>query len=178
MADVQIYLIKIHLRSVLFIWQLMKKEYLCKKKKHRWTTASTASQQPSSVRVADRTVDTEMLPFWNPTSRLTCVSLSFFVTFFEGDKLYSFSSGVTEKIGNTEDDPRAPQDSGLHRVVILGSHALQLQVTVTPKYNHLLPIDHRAHSSDMEGQLWFVATVTLVSGLWIHHSRLLTDLFC
>lgn len=57
---------------------------------------------------------------------------------------------MTEKEANTADDL---QDSGLHRIVISGSHALQLQVTVAPKYNHLLPIDHQALRNDLEGQL-------------------------
>lgn len=54
---------------------------------------------------------------------------------------------------NTEDHMQDSQDSGLHRVVIFGSHALQLQITIAPKYNHLLPIDHQALSNDLEGQL-------------------------
>lgn len=75
------------------------------------------------------------------------------LSLFQGDKLYRLSSGVAEKNVNTEDHQQDPQDSGLHRIVILGSHAVQLQITVASKYNHLLPVDRQALSNDLDGQL-------------------------
>lgn len=112
------------------------------------------------------------LPLGIHPSPLICVSL---FLFFEGDKLYCLSSGEAEKNGTTEDHLQDSQDSGLHRIVILGSHALQLQITVSPKYNHLLPVDEQALSNDLGGQLWFAPADTQVSHLlWIHHTGLFT----
>lgn len=75
------------------------------------------------------------------------------VSLLPGDKLYGSASGAEPNGANTEDHQHDPQHSGLHRIVISGSHALQLQITVAPKYGHLLPIDSQALSSDLEGQL-------------------------
>lgn len=75
------------------------------------------------------------------------------VSLLPGDKLYRLSSGVAEKNVNAQDHQQDPQDSGLHRIVILGSHAVQLQITVAPKYNHLLPVNRQALSNDLDGQL-------------------------
>ena len=44
-------------------------------------------------------------------------------------------------------------DSALHRMVMLDPYSLTLQITVTPKYNHLLPVMEPAVSCDSKSRL-------------------------
>lgn len=45
------------------------------------------------------------------------------------------------------------QGSGLHRMIVLGSHDLNLQITITPKYNHLVPVMGQLLSHDPNSHL-------------------------
>lgn len=38
-------------------------------------------------------------------------------------------------------------------MIILGSHTLKLQVTITPKYNHLVPFTGQLFSNDPNSHL-------------------------
>ncbi|GAA6217691.1 nucleoside diphosphate-linked moiety X motif 19 [Lates japonicus] len=65
-----------------------------------------------------------------------------YISLLPGDKLYpSDTSGKTKVDTSTDPHPEGPQDdSGLHRIVIMNPYNTTLQVTITPKYNHLLPV--------------------------------------
>lgn len=75
---------------------------------------------------------------------------------FPGDKLYpSDTSGEAEVNTNTDAQREDPQDdSGLHRIVVSDPYTATLQVTITPKYNHLLPVVGQAFPQDTNSQLW------------------------
>lgn len=55
--------------------------------------------------------------------------------------------------GSKEGMSSEHQGSGLHRMIILGSYALNLQVTITPKYNHLVPVTGQLFSNDPDNHL-------------------------
>ncbi|KAK7913137.1 hypothetical protein WMY93_013348 [Mugilogobius chulae] len=55
-----------------------------------------------------------------------------YISLLPGDKLYS----VNTTGSNTHHDG----ESALHRMVILGSYNIRLQISITPRYKHLLPV--------------------------------------
>ncbi|XP_003977474.1 acyl-coenzyme A diphosphatase NUDT19 [Takifugu rubripes] len=69
------------------------------------------------------------------------------VSLLPGDKLYSMDTSGESRQG------MSAQDCGLHRMVILGSHSLNLQVSITPKYNHLAPVTGPVGSHDPNSHL-------------------------
>ncbi len=75
-------------------------------------------------------------------------------SFFPGDKLYpSDASGEAQVDTSADPELEDPQDdSGLHRIVVLDPYTSTLQVTITPKYNHLLPVVGQAIPRDSESQ--------------------------
>lgn len=78
---------------------------------------------------------------------------SLFVT---GDKLYPVNTaGETGEVGKSTDaqlkDPS--EDSALHRIVVSDPYTTNLQVTITPKYKHLLPVVEPPLSHDSKSQL-------------------------
>ncbi|XP_070765693.1 acyl-coenzyme A diphosphatase NUDT19 isoform X2 [Enoplosus armatus] len=62
-----------------------------------------------------------------------------YMSLLPGDKLYPLDASGEAKVDTSTD---TQDDSGLHRIVILDPYNTTLQVTITPKYNHLLPV-HR-----------------------------------
>ncbi|KAI3377768.1 hypothetical protein L3Q82_008909 [Scortum barcoo] len=65
-----------------------------------------------------------------------------YVSLLPGDRLYpSDPSGHAQVDTCTEAQTEDPQDdSGLHRIIISDPYSATLQVTITPKYNHLIPV--------------------------------------
>uniref|UniRef100_H3C472 Acyl-coenzyme A diphosphatase NUDT19 n=1 Tax=Tetraodon nigroviridis TaxID=99883 RepID=H3C472_TETNG len=70
------------------------------------------------------------------------------VSLLPGDKLYPVDASEEKEAMSTE-----RRGSGLHRMIILGSHTLNLQVTITPKYNHLVPVTGQHVSNDPDSHL-------------------------
>lgn len=81
---------------------------------------------------------------WNVINNVT---KSNFIFFPSGDKLYPMDTSGESGQG------MSAQDCGLHRMVILGSHTLNLQVTITPKYNQLAPVTGPVGSHDPNSHL-------------------------
>ncbi|XP_039990795.1 nucleoside diphosphate-linked moiety X motif 19 [Xiphias gladius] len=78
-----------------------------------------------------------------------------YIVLLPGDKLYqSNTSGKTQVDTSTDPQPEDPQgDTALHRMVILNPYSAKLQITITPKYNHLHPVVEPALSRDSRSQL-------------------------
>lgn len=98
---------------------------------------------------------------WNSYMRaydkLTMSVCFFLLLSFPGDKLYPLdTSGEAETDKSTDPPQEHHQHSGLHRMVIQDPYSLSLQVTITPKYNHVLPVVGQALESkaDSNSQLW------------------------
>lgn len=72
-----------------------------------------------------------------------------------GDKLYPVdASGESEVAKNTGPQSKDPQNaSPLHRMVMSDPYTISLQITITPKYNHVLPVVQPGVSCDSESQL-------------------------
>lgn len=83
-------------------------------------------------------------------------SLSLGLLTHPGDKLYPVDSPRdSEAAKNTAPQSKDHQDaSPLHRVVISDPYTLRVQITITPKYKHVLPVAHSAVSHDSKSQLW------------------------
>uniref|UniRef100_A0AAZ1XFC4 Acyl-coenzyme A diphosphatase NUDT19 n=1 Tax=Oreochromis aureus TaxID=47969 RepID=A0AAZ1XFC4_OREAU len=77
------------------------------------------------------------------------------ISLLPGDKLYPVDSPRdSEAAKNTVPPSKDHQDaSPLHRIVISDRYTLRLQITITPKYNHVLPVAHSAVSHDSKSQL-------------------------
>ncbi|KAE8297269.1 Nucleoside diphosphate-linked moiety X motif 19 [Larimichthys crocea] len=76
-----------------------------------------------------------------------------FLSLLPGDKLYPLdSSGEAKEHMSTDPHLEDTQDSGLHRMVFSDSHSLTLQVNITPKYNHLVPVGEQALPHDSNSQ--------------------------
>ncbi|XP_045910907.1 nucleoside diphosphate-linked moiety X motif 19 [Micropterus dolomieu] len=74
-----------------------------------------------------------------------------YISLLPGDKLYP--SGEAEGDSSTDTQLEDPQDdSGLNRIVISDPYTATLQVTITPKYNHLLPVVEQAFPHDSESK--------------------------
>lgn len=70
-----------------------------------------------------------------------------------GDKRYLLdTSGRAEQDASTNPQ-KDPQDSGLHRILIFDPHTMILQISITPKYNHLVPVVGQVLSHDSNSQL-------------------------
>ncbi|XP_023267782.1 nucleoside diphosphate-linked moiety X motif 19 [Seriola lalandi dorsalis] len=78
-----------------------------------------------------------------------------YISLLPGDKLYPLdTSGKTQVDTSTDSQLEDPQDdSALHRIVILNPYTTSLQITITPRYNHLLPVVEPALSHDSKSQL-------------------------
>ncbi|XP_035508021.1 nucleoside diphosphate-linked moiety X motif 19 isoform X2 [Morone saxatilis] len=72
-----------------------------------------------------------------------------YTSLLPGDKLYPLDTSGDAKT-DTSTDPQLedPQDSGLHRMLIFDPYTTTLQITITPKYNHLLPVVGQASPHD------------------------------
>ncbi|XP_040889782.1 nucleoside diphosphate-linked moiety X motif 19 [Toxotes jaculatrix] len=74
------------------------------------------------------------------------------ISLLPGDGLYP--SGQTQADTSTDHQREdAQDDSSLHRMVITNPYNTSLQITITPKYNHLLPVVKPASSHDSTSQL-------------------------
>ena len=104
-----------------------------------------------------------MLFLGDDSSIISSFPLSLFVFSFAlldsplspGDKLYPLDTSgkaqVETSTGPQMEDSQG--DSTLHRIMILNPYSAALQVTITPKYNHLLPVMEPALSQDAKSQL-------------------------
>ncbi|XP_013880493.1 acyl-coenzyme A diphosphatase NUDT19 [Austrofundulus limnaeus] len=69
------------------------------------------------------------------------------VSLLPGDKHYpADSSGLTQM-------ETCQDDSGLHRIVLSDPYTATLQITIKPKYNHLLPVVEPAESQNSKSHL-------------------------
>ncbi|CAN9506919.1 unnamed protein product [Ophioblennius macclurei] len=76
------------------------------------------------------------------------------ISLLPGDKLYSSAPSEEVKIEQSSDRVSDSQEeSALHRLVISDPYSLTLQVTITPKFNHLLPVMNPTFSHDSKSQL-------------------------
>ncbi|XP_006779956.2 LOW QUALITY PROTEIN: nucleoside diphosphate-linked moiety X motif 19 [Neolamprologus brichardi] len=77
------------------------------------------------------------------------------ISLLPGDKLYPVDSPRdSEAAKSTAPQSKDHQDaSPLHRIVISDPYTLRVQITITPKYNHVLPVAHSAVSHDSKSQL-------------------------
>ncbi|MEQ2222949.1 hypothetical protein ILYODFUR_031777 [Ilyodon furcidens] len=78
-----------------------------------------------------------------------------YISLLPGDKLYPRDSSKQAEGDHTRDSQleEQPDDSDLHRIVISDPYTITLQITVKPKYNHLLPVMEPALSHNLKGQL-------------------------
>ncbi|XP_028331681.1 acyl-coenzyme A diphosphatase NUDT19 [Gouania willdenowi] len=75
-----------------------------------------------------------------------------YISLLPGDKLYpSDSSAKSESDENAE--PHLKEESALHRVLLSDPYTMTLQVTITPKYKHLLPVMESTSPKDSKSQL-------------------------
>lgn len=75
-----------------------------------------------------------------------------YISILPGDKLYPLhTSGEKDK--STDPQPEDPQGSGLHRILIFDKYRRSLQITITPKYNHLLPVEGQDFPHDSNSHL-------------------------
>uniref|UniRef100_A0A1A8SAY9 Acyl-coenzyme A diphosphatase NUDT19 n=1 Tax=Nothobranchius rachovii TaxID=451742 RepID=A0A1A8SAY9_9TELE len=72
------------------------------------------------------------------------------ISLLPGDKLYPHDSSCRTEVGHTTD---SQDDAGLHRIVLLDPYTVTLQVTIKPKYNHLLPVVEPASTHISESHL-------------------------
>nr|XP_046239204.1 nucleoside diphosphate-linked moiety X motif 19 [Scatophagus argus] len=71
------------------------------------------------------------------------------ISLLPGDKLYPLdTSGEAQGDSQLEDS----RHSGLHRMLLLDSYTINLQITITPKYSHLLPVVGQAFPHDSNSQ--------------------------
>lgn len=70
------------------------------------------------------------------------------ISLLPGDKLYPVDTDAS-----TNPEIQAPQQSGLHRILISDPYTLTLQITITPKFNHVLPVMGPASPRDSNSQL-------------------------
>ncbi|XP_059179964.1 nucleoside diphosphate-linked moiety X motif 19 [Centropristis striata] len=69
-----------------------------------------------------------------------------YISLLPGDKHYP-----ADTPGEAEGDPQ--DNSALHRIVVTDPYSLTLQITIKPKYNHLLPVLERTSPHDSKSQL-------------------------
>lgn len=77
------------------------------------------------------------------------------ISLLPGDKEYRLNpSGEAEVNTDTDCQLEEPQDdSALHRILISDPYTVSLQMTITPKYNHLVPVEDKAFPQDSKSQL-------------------------
>ncbi|XP_041846758.1 nucleoside diphosphate-linked moiety X motif 19 [Melanotaenia boesemani] len=75
------------------------------------------------------------------------------ISLLPGDKLYPLdAAGQGDKITDSQlKDPQ--EDSALHRIVISDPYTTTVQITITPKYNHVLPVVEPVLSHASKDQL-------------------------
>ncbi|KAM9765081.1 acyl-coenzyme A diphosphatase NUDT19 [Menidia menidia] len=71
-----------------------------------------------------------------------------YVSLLPGDKQYP-----KENSEQTGAEKNPDTDSALHRILISDPYTTTLQITIMPKYNHLLPVEEPGLSHDVNGQL-------------------------
>lgn len=93
----------------------------------------------------------------HPTHRLIIVFICVLLdcSLIPGDELYPVdTSGASEDAKYTGPQSKEPQNaSPLHRAVLSDPYTISLQITITPKYNHVLPVVQPAASGDSKSQL-------------------------
>ncbi|XP_070688655.1 acyl-coenzyme A diphosphatase NUDT19 [Pempheris klunzingeri] len=73
------------------------------------------------------------------------------ISLLPGDKLYPLDTSGGADVDKSTEDPQ--DDSGLHRILIFDSYTTTVQVTITPKYNHLRPVVGQAFPHASKSQL-------------------------
>ncbi|XP_063738162.1 nucleoside diphosphate-linked moiety X motif 19 [Eleginops maclovinus] len=71
-----------------------------------------------------------------------------------GDKNYPLDTSGEAEVG-TSTTPQvedAQDDSALHRLVSADQNTINIQITITPKYNHLLPVVEKTFAHDLKSQ--------------------------
>ncbi|XP_060896989.1 nucleoside diphosphate-linked moiety X motif 19 isoform X1 [Labrus mixtus] len=78
-----------------------------------------------------------------------------FISLLPGDKSYPLDTSEEAQVDTcTESDLESPQDApALHRSVIVDPYTINVQITIPPKYNHLLPVLEEAAPLDSKSQL-------------------------
>lgn len=75
------------------------------------------------------------------------------ISLLPGDRLYPLdASRQGDKITDSQLKDHQ-EDSALHRIVISDPYTIDVQITITPKYNHLLPVVEPASSRASENHL-------------------------
>ncbi|XP_034732754.1 nucleoside diphosphate-linked moiety X motif 19 isoform X1 [Etheostoma cragini] len=78
-----------------------------------------------------------------------------YISLLPGDKCYPLDTLGEAEVGTSADpqleDPQ--DDSALHRIVIIDPSTITLQITITPKYKHLLPVVEQTFPRDSKSQL-------------------------
>ncbi|XP_078107908.1 acyl-coenzyme A diphosphatase NUDT19 isoform X2 [Sander vitreus] len=78
-----------------------------------------------------------------------------YISLLPGDKRYPLDTSGEAEVGASADpqleDPQ--DDSALHRIVIVDPSTITLQITITPKYKHLLPVVEQTFPRDSKSQL-------------------------
>ncbi|XP_075966328.1 acyl-coenzyme A diphosphatase NUDT19 [Anarhichas minor] len=73
-----------------------------------------------------------------------------------GDRCYPMAPSGEAGVGTSTDpqleDPQV-EDSALHRFVTVDPYTITLQMTITPKYNHLLPVSEQTFHYDSKSRL-------------------------
>ncbi|XP_041648639.1 nucleoside diphosphate-linked moiety X motif 19 [Cheilinus undulatus] len=76
------------------------------------------------------------------------------ISLLPGDRSYplDLSEDAQEDL-SSDSEQEDPQDApSLHRSLIIDPYTINLQITITPKYNHLLPVVEQAASPDSKNQ--------------------------
>lgn len=78
-----------------------------------------------------------------------------YISVLPGDKLYPLNSSREAGVDTITDLPLEDplDDSALHRICIMDPYTTTLQITITPKYNHLLPVVEPASPLDSKSEL-------------------------
>ncbi|XP_026147446.1 acyl-coenzyme A diphosphatase NUDT19 [Mastacembelus armatus] len=82
------------------------------------------------------------------------------ISLLPGDRLYPpNASGETDVDTSTDSQLNDPQeDPALHRMVLSDTYTTAVQITITPKYKHLLPVVETAKPHDTKSQLRLAPT--------------------
>ncbi|XP_058485941.1 nucleoside diphosphate-linked moiety X motif 19 [Solea solea] len=70
-----------------------------------------------------------------------------YISLLPGDKLYPLDGSEDIQLDKPEEEP------ALHRIVVMSSNSLALQITIQPKYDHVLPVIIPPLSHDPQSQL-------------------------
>ncbi|XP_068172828.1 acyl-coenzyme A diphosphatase NUDT19 [Antennarius striatus] len=70
-----------------------------------------------------------------------------------GDRLYPRSTSEDAKMNKSTDLPQEdPPDCGLHRMLLLDSYTINIQINITPKHSHLVPVVGQAIPCDLHSK--------------------------